>query len=59
MIGEVDLQQLEALVDGLDQADLLNQSVDGAEAADANAAAAFGDLIVNVASGHHGLRAAA
>ena len=55
MVGQVDLEQVEASVDGLDEAESAGQGVDGADAADGDAAAAFGDLIVDVAGGHHGL----
>jgi hypothetical protein len=59
VIGEVDFQDLQAAVDGLDQAQVADQSVHGPEAADGDATAAFRNLVVDVASGSHGLRAAA
>src|SRR5207253_5418651 len=58
MVGKVDLEQLQATVDGLDQADLANERVHSADAADSDAAAAFADLIVDVAGGHHRFGAA-
>ena len=59
MIGQVDFQECEALVDGLDQAGPTSEGVDGTDAADGDAAAAVGDFIMNVAGGHHGLGAIA
>ncbi len=45
---QMDLEQVQALVDGVDQADLPGQGVDGADAAVGDAAAAVGDLVMDV-----------
>src|SRR5436305_14528080 len=59
MVGQVDLQHLQTAVDGLDQTEAADQGVHGSEAADGDAATAFSNFRVDVASRHHGLRAAA
>ncbi len=46
---QMDLEQVQAFVDGVDQADLPGQNVDSADAAVGQAARAVGDLIVDVA----------
>jgi hypothetical protein len=51
---QVDLEQAEAVVDGVDQADLPGQGVDDANAAVDESAAAVGDLVMNVAGGDRG-----
>jgi hypothetical protein len=53
MIGKVDFQQVQALVDGFDQSALLGERVEGADAADGDAARAFGNLLMDVAGGHN------
>src|SRR5205085_5354984 len=58
MVREVDLQQREAAVDGVNEPELAHERVDGADTADRDAPAAFGNLIVDVAGSHHGFRAA-
>jgi hypothetical protein len=59
MVGQVDLQQLQAAVQGVDEAELAGESMNEADAAEGDAVGTFGDLIVNVAGSHHGLGAAA
>jgi hypothetical protein len=59
MVRQVDLEQLQAAVEGIDQADLPNQFVHGADATDGDAAAALGDFIVDVAGRHDRLGTAA
>src|SRR6266851_8711636 len=51
MIGEVDFEQWQALIDGVDQTQPSNQRVHGPDAADIDAVAALGDLILDVAGG--------
>jgi hypothetical protein len=58
VVGQVDLQEVQAAVDGVDQAQASGQQVDGADAAGADAAAAAGDLVMDVAGGEHGSVAA-
>ena len=48
VVGQVEFEQVQAAVDGLDQADLASQSVEGTDAAAAQAAGAVGDLVVEV-----------
>ena len=60
MIGEGELEQLQASVDGsVDGAEPAGEGMDEADAAAGNATGTIGDLIVNVAGSHHGLGAAA
>src|SRR5262249_57470094 len=59
MIREMNFQYLEATVDGLNQAYLVGEGVDRADATDGHTARALADLIVNVAGGHHGFGTAA
>ena len=59
VVGQMELEQVQAAVDGVDEAELAGQGVDGADAAVADAAGAVGDLVVDVAGGEHGLVAAA
>ena len=51
--GAMDLQQVQAVIDGLDQAEAARQQVDRAEAAVGEAAAAVGDLVVGGGGGEH------
>jgi hypothetical protein len=51
VVGEVELQQVESLVDGLGQAELADQQMDGADAAAGDAAGLGGDVIVDVGGG--------
>ena len=59
VVGQMDLEQVQAAVDGVDQAEPAGQGMDGADAAAGDAAGALGDLVVDVAGGQHGLGAAA
>ena len=59
VVGQVELEQVQALVDGVDEAELAGQGVDGADAAVGDAAGAVGDLVVDVGGGEHGSGAAA
>jgi hypothetical protein len=54
MVGAVELEQVQAAVDGVDEADPACQGVHGTDAAAADTAGAVGDLIVDVAGGEHG-----
>ena len=59
VVGQVDLEQVQPAVDGLGQAQLAHQEVDGADTAVADAPATVADFVVDVAGGEHGLGAAA
>jgi hypothetical protein len=59
MKRQVDLEQVQPSVDGVDQADLSGQGVDGADAAVGDAPSAVGDLLVDVAGRKHRLAASA
>jgi hypothetical protein len=59
VVREMDLQQVEAVVDRLNEAELPSKLVEGADPAVGDAAAAVGNLLVDVAGGEHGLKAAA
>src|SRR5450755_2475220 len=50
---QMDLEQVQAVVDGIDQADLSGQGVDDADAAVDEPAAAVGDFVPDVAGGEH------
>jgi hypothetical protein len=54
VVGEVELQQVQVAVDGVDEADLTGQGMNGADAAAADAAGPVGDLVVDVRGGEHG-----
>jgi hypothetical protein len=49
VIGHVDLQHVQALVNGFGQAEFLDQQVDRADAATGNGADPFGHVVMNVA----------
>jgi hypothetical protein len=49
----VEREQVEAAVDGVDEADLVCQGVQGADTAAAEAAGAVGDLVVEVPGSEH------
>ena len=51
---QVDLEQMEPLVDGVDRADLSHQGVQDADAAVDEPAAAVGDFVMDVAGGERG-----
>jgi hypothetical protein len=53
--GQMDLEEVQAVVEGLDQTDLSGQQVDGADAAVSDAVAAAANFIMDVAGGEHGL----
>jgi hypothetical protein len=53
VVGEVEREQVEAAVDGVDEADLVCQGVQGSNAAAAEAAGAVGDLVVDVPGSEH------
>src|SRR5438034_1042930 len=57
VIGEMDLEQMEMVVDVADQARLASQQQHGADAARGEAPDALAQLIMDVAGGHHGLLA--
>jgi len=52
--AEVELEEMQVAIDGIDEADLPCEGVEGAEAAAAEAAGAVGDLVVDVTGGEHG-----
>jgi hypothetical protein len=54
VVGQVDLQQLQALVDGFGQPQLGGQPVDGSNAAEAHGVGVRSDLVVDRARGEHG-----
>ena len=54
VIGQMDLQQAEAAIDGLVEAELLGQQMDGPDAAVGGRSRAFGDFIMDVRGGHDG-----
>src|SRR5262249_50790227 len=58
VIGQVDLQQLQAPVDGVDEAEPTGEGVEETDAAAGNAAGAAGNFVTDVAGGHHGPGAA-
>jgi hypothetical protein len=51
VVGEVVLEQMEALVDGLGEAELADQELDGADAAAGYRPRLGGDVVVDVAGG--------
>jgi len=55
--GQVDLEPVQPLVDGVDQPDLPSQGVDGPKAAVDEAAGAVGDVVMDVAGGEQGFGA--
>jgi hypothetical protein len=54
VVGKVELEQVQAVVDGVDEADLPRQGMDGPDAAAADTACAGGHFVVDVAGGEHG-----
>ncbi len=54
VVGQVDLEQVEVVVDGVNEADASSEQVKGAKAAVGNAVDAFGDFVVDVAGGEDG-----
>ena len=54
VIGQMPLEEVEVAVDVVDQADLLSQQEDGADAAGTEALDAIGEFVVDVGGGHHG-----
>jgi hypothetical protein len=54
VVGQVDLEDVQPAVDGLDEAELPGQGVQGADAAVVDAADTAGRLIVDVGGGEHG-----
>jgi hypothetical protein len=59
MVGQVKLEQVQAAIDGLGQAELTHQEVHGTDATVADAAAAVADFVVDVVGSEHGFGAAA
>ena len=49
VIGQVDLEEVESLIDGVDEAQTSSQEMKGANAAVANAAGALGDFVMDIA----------
>ena len=59
VVGQVQLKQVEASVDGLGESEARGEGVDGSDAPDGESTRALGNFIVNVAGGHDGFGAAA
>ena len=59
MEGEVNFQQGQPFVDGVDQSDASGERVDSADAAVGDAVGAFAEFVVDVAGSEHGLAAIA
>jgi hypothetical protein len=57
VVGEVELEQVQVPIEGVDEADLAGEGVEGADTAAADAPGAVGDLVVDVAGGEHGAAA--
>src|SRR5450432_1391640 len=57
--GQVNLEDVQALVDGVDQTKLAREEMDGADAAVADAVATVAEFVLNVAGGEHGFAAIA
>jgi hypothetical protein len=55
VVGQMDLEQVQLIVDGIDEADPSRQQMDGADAAVRQAACAIGDLVMNVGGSEHGM----
>ena len=55
VIGEVDFEQVQLIVDGLNEADASGQEVEGADAAVGDAAVAVGDFVMDVGGREDGL----
>src|SRR4029077_3669888 len=53
VVGQMDLEQYQAAVDGVDQPEPARQGMDGADATVGSAAVAVADLIVDVGGGEH------
>jgi hypothetical protein len=53
--GQMELKEMQTLIDGVDQAELAGQDVNGADAAVGNALAAVAEFVMDVARGEHGL----
>ncbi len=51
VVGQMDFEQVQVVVDGVDEADASGQQVDGADAAVGQAAGAVGDLVMDVGGG--------
>ena len=54
VVGKMELEQMEPLVDGLDESAASGQEVDGPDAAMGDAAIAEGELVVDVGGGEAG-----
>jgi hypothetical protein len=59
VVRQVELEQVQAAVDGFGEPEFAHEEVQGADAAVSNAAAALAELVVDVAGGEHGFGAAA
>ena len=55
VVGEVELQQMEPLVDGLGQAEPPHEQLDGADAAAGDRPGLGGDVVVDVGGGEDGV----
>jgi hypothetical protein len=58
MVGQMNSEQMEAVIKGLDETETARQGVDGADATVSEAVTAITDLIVDIAGGEHGFGAA-
>ena len=54
VVGEVEFEEVQAVVDGVDQAEPAGQDVHGADAAVSDALAAAAHFVMDVAGGEHG-----
>ena len=59
VVGQVNNEEVQGLVNGFGKAELACEKVDGAKAAISKTMAALGDVIVDVSGGEHGLAASA
>jgi hypothetical protein len=53
VVRQVNLEQVQFFIDGVDEADAPRQKMDGADATVRQAASAVGDLVMNVGGGEH------
>jgi hypothetical protein len=49
----MDLEQMEAIIDGLNEADFAGEQMEGAYAAGSEAMYAIGDVVMDIGSGEH------
>jgi hypothetical protein len=54
VVGQVELEQVQTTVDGIDETDLARQGMNGASTATGDAARTVGDLVMDMAGGEQG-----